>query len=200
MKKIVTAIAFVLLCSGAYAQFNQGRILAGGSVGFSATTLKFKTNSATTTDSHSTSLSIAPNAGYFVIDNLAVGAGLDLSTSSVKGDGTDNSKLTSTSFTLTPFVRYYLDQGIFFQGQVGFGSESSKYKPTQSNTTTTTKNGVFNWALAAGYAYFLNDFVAVEPMVGYSVDAAKNKDTDTKRINSGLFIRVGFQVYLGARK
>lgn len=199
MKKIVTLIAFALICSGAYAQFNKGRYLVGGSLGFSATTSKTKTNSATNTNSHSTSLYVSPDAGYFIIDNVAVGASLNLSTSSTKGDGTDNSKTTSTNFTLTPMARYYLDQGIFFHGQVGFGSASTKYKATGSNTTTTTKYGVFNWAVAAGYAYFLNDYVAVEPMVGYSSDSFKNKDADVKGIDSGIFIRVGLQIYLGAR-
>jgi outer membrane protein len=199
MKKIVTVIALALICSGAYAQFNQGRYLVGGAVGFSATTGKAKSNSATSTIGHYTSFSVNPNVGYFVIDNLAVGAGLGLGVSTSKGDGNDNSKHTNTKFTLTPFARYYLDPGIFFQAQVGFGSESDKDKNNGSNTTTTTKYGVFNWALAAGYAYFLNDYVAIEPMVGFKSESLKNKDADVKGIDSGLFINIGLQVYLGAR-
>ena len=199
MKKIVTVIALALICSGAYAQFNQGRYLAGGSVGFSATTSKAKTDAATSTYLHSTSFNISPDIGYFVIDNLAVGAALNLSSSTSKGDGNDNSKTTLTNFSLTPFARYYLSQGIFFQGQVGFGTGSRKEKENGSNTTTTTKHGVFDWALSAGYAYFLNDFVAIEPMVGYGSSADKYKDPDIKDISSGLFINVGLQVYLGAR-
>jgi hypothetical protein len=199
MKKIITVLAFALICSGAFAQFNQGRYLVGGSLGFSTTTSKSKTDNSTNTQSHSTSFFLSPNVGYFVIDNLAVGAGLGLSVGTSKGDGNNTSKNTSTSVTLSPFVRYYLDQGIFFQGQVGFGSSSNKYKETGSNTTITTKNGVFNWALAAGYAYFLNDFVAVEPMVGFRSQSSKNKDLDVKSINSGIFLNVGLQVYLGPR-
>ncbi len=199
MKKIITVFAFALICSGAFAQFNQGRYLVGGSVGFSATTSKAKNDNATSTLSRSTSLSFSPNAGYFVIDNLAVGAALNLSTNTTKDDGNNADKTTSTTFSLTPFVRYYLDPGIFFQGQVGFGSSSYKSKETGSNTTVTTKYGVFNWALAAGYAYFLNDFVAIEPMVGYGSDSFKNSDADVKLVDSGLFINIGLQVYLGAR-
>ncbi|HMJ68351.1 MAG TPA: outer membrane beta-barrel protein [Cyclobacteriaceae bacterium] len=199
MKKIVTIIAFALICSGAFAQFNQGRYLVGGSLGFSATTTKAKSDNATNTLSHHTDLFVSPDIGYFVIDNLAVGAGLGLSVGSTKGDGNDNSKTTSTTFTLSPFVRYYLDPGVFFQGQVGFGSESEKRKATGSNTTVTTKYGVFNWSLAAGYAYFLNDFVAIEPMVGFRSNSLKDSDADVKYLNGGIFINVGFQIYLGPR-
>lgn len=199
MKKIITLFAFALICSGAFAQFNQGRYLVGGSIGFSANTSKSKTNSATNTTGHSTNFYLSPDAGYFIIDNLAVGAGLGLTSSSSKGDGNDDSKNTTTSFSLSPFARYYLDPGIFFQGQIGFGSSSNKYKPDGTGTTITTKAGVFDWSLAAGYAYFLNDYVAVEPMVGYSSRVSNYKDSDTKGINSGLFINVSLQVYLGAR-
>jgi hypothetical protein len=199
MKKIVTLFAFALICSGAFAQFNQGRYLVGGSLGFSATTGKSKTDNATNTNSHTTTIFVSPDAGYFIMDNLAVGAGLSLTSSTEKGDGTYNYKQTTTMFTLSPFARYYLDQGIFFQGQVGFGSLSYKNKPDNSNTTTTTKYGVFNWAIGAGYAYFLNDFVAIEPMIGYKSDALKNKDADVKGIDSGIFLNIGLQVYLGAR-
>jgi hypothetical protein len=199
MKKIITVIALALICSGAYAQFNQGRYLVGGSIGFSTSTTKLKNDNATNTLAHSTSFSVTPDVGYFVIDNLAVGAGLGLTVDASKGDGNDNSKHTETAFTLSPFVRYYLDQGIFFQGQVGFGSQSNKDKGNGSNTTTTTKLGVFNWALAAGYAYFLNDYVAIEPTVGYGSNSLKNKDADVKQISNGLFINIGFQIYLGAR-
>lgn len=199
MKKIVTIFALALICSGAYAQFNQGRILAGGAIGFSATTTKAKSNSATNTLYHNTSFTVMPNVGYFVIDKLAVGAGLGLGVHSQKGDGNSNYKSTNTSFALTPFARYYLDPGIFFQAQVGFGSESDKTKLDGSNTTTTTKYGVFDWAVAAGYAYFLNDNVAIEPMIGFKSHSLNDKDADVKAIESGLFINIGFQVYLGAR-
>lgn len=199
MKKIVTLLAFALICSGAYAQFNKGRILAGGSVAFSALTGKTKDNNSTSTNSHTTSFNISPDVGYFIIDNVAVGGMLNLSTWSRKGDGDDDSKQSQTEFTLTPFGRYYLDQGIFFQGQVGFGSRTDKYKLDNSNTTVSTKYGVLNWAIGAGYAYFLNDNVAVEPIVGFTSSSYKNKDADVKSIESGIFLRIALQVYLGAR-
>ncbi|MEJ0033620.1 MAG: outer membrane beta-barrel protein [Bacteroidota bacterium] len=199
MKRIVTVLAFALICSGAYAQFNQGRWLAGGSVGLSTNTNKFETTNSTTTNSNSVNFSISPDVGYFVIDNLAVGAALDLSASSTKNKGTGGGKSSSSSVTLAPFVRYYY-QNYFAQLQVGFGSGSSKYTPDNSTTAIKTKDGLFGWGLAAGYAYFLNDYVAIEPMVGYASNSSKDKDTDNKNINGGLFIKAGFQIYLGPRK
>lgn len=196
MKKIVTAIAFVLLCSGAYAQFNQGRILAGGSVGFQSQTVKREVNGASNTAGKYNQINFNPKVGYFVIDNLAVGLGVDLASATFKAEGSNN-KNTQSAFTVTPFVRYYLDMGLFFQGQVGFGNQ--KDKTVADNTTTTTKNNVLDWALGVGYAYFLNDHVAIEPIVYYGSHAEKRDNPDVKDTYAGLGINVGLQVYLGAR-
>lgn len=199
MKKLVIVLALALISSGAFAQFNKGRYLVGGSLGFQAYSNKAKAASTTTTSSHSTDFSLAPSAGYFIIDNLAVGASLNLGAGSDKGTGTNPGKSTSTSIGLSPFVRYYLSQGIFFQGQIGVGSEKTKDTPSGSSTSTTTKYNTSNWSLAAGYAYFLNDYVAVEPLIGYGANAQKVSNPDVKYSQPGFFLRVGFQVYLGAR-
>jgi hypothetical protein len=199
MKRIFIVLVLAMISSGAFAQFNKGRYLVGGGLSFQTYANKTKAGSTTNTGAHSTDFTLSPDAGYFVIDNLAVGASLNLGAGSTKGTGTNPSKTSSTSIGLSPFVRYYLSQGIFFQGQIGFGSEKSKDTPGGSTTTTTTKYNTSNWSLGAGYAYFLNDFVAVEPMIGYGANAQKTSNPDIKYSYPGLFIKVGFQVYLGAR-
>lgn len=197
MKKLFITSMIALMCSSAFAQFQKGRILAGGNVGFSATTYKVKDNNSTSTVSKTTTFNFSPKAGYFFIDNFAAGAGLNLSTSSTKYDGTDD-KNTYNTFTITPFARYYLDPGIFFQGQFGIGPGSNKDK--NGNTTTTTKFTASEWSLGVGYAYFLNDNVAIEPLVSYGANSRKFKSPDVKDVTSGLFINIGLQVYLDRKK
>ncbi len=197
MKKIILVALTLFTFTGiSLAQFEQGRILAGGSIGFSTNTNKSKVNNTTTTNSKSASFNFNPKAGYFIINNLAVGAGLDLGVSSYKQEGATH-KSTGSSIAIDPFVRYYLKQGIFFQGQFGVGSSKSKYY--YGNTPYTDKYNTTNWSLAAGYALFLNNNVAIEPMVGYRSDTDKPKGSDNKTINGGLFVNVGFQIYLGKK-
>ena len=90
-------------------------------------------------------------------------------------------------------VRYYLPQNIFFHGEFGLGSSKSKNEPNNAES----KSSVFSWGVATGYALFLNNNVAIEPMLGYGATSYKDKDTKDKDINNGFFIQVGFQVYLG---
>ena len=196
MKRIVTIFALAMICSGAFAQFNQGRYLVGGGLSLSATTEKLDNGTTTTTQGKSTSFALSPSAGYFVIDNLAVGAALDMSVSSFKADGSSN-KSSTTQTTFNPFVRYYLDPGIFFQGRVGFGGATDKN--TTGSTTTTTKFNVFTWDIGAGYAYFLNDYVAIEPLIKYGTTTYKAKSGNNKDKNAGIGFSIGLQVYLGPR-
>lgn len=197
MKKIVTVIALALICSGAYAQFNQGRILAGGGIGFSTATHKAEVNNTTSTLGKSTTFTFNPKAGYFIIDNLAVGLGFDIASETLKPEGTSG-KSGNSDFALGPFVRYYLQPGVFFQGAVSFGGHTDK--AINGNTTTTTKYNAFNWDLGVGYAYFLNDYVAIEPMVLYGMQTLKGKEDNSGKLKtSGLSVNLGFQIYLGAR-
>jgi hypothetical protein len=52
---------------------------------------------------------------HWVIDQLAVGGGIGISTNSYKEDDTDFKSVTH-EFTIQPMARYYLQPGIFFQG------------------------------------------------------------------------------------
>ena len=194
--KTITILAVMMLGAlGAFAQFSQGRMMVGGSAEFSTETEKRKSGGTSVTQGRWTSFSLAPRFGYFVIDNLAVGAGLGLSLAKWADDADNDDDYTYTSIQFQPFVRYYLPQGIFFQGQVGIGSSNYNY-----NNTTDYKSGVASIALSAGYALFLSDNVAVEPLIGYRSTSSKNKQTEVKDIDSGIFLQIGFQIYLGNKE
>lgn len=195
MKKVFFVASFMIAAvTAGLAQFNQGNFLVGGSssLGIGFDTEKSKSNGSTSTDGKTTSFSLMPSAGYFFMDNLAVGAGIGLSTSTYKPDGSD-SKFNESSITLSPFARYYFDK-IYVQGAFQFGTQKSKF--TSGGSTETSKEGISGWSLAGGYAIMLNESVALEPQVGYQSIGYKDKDSDTKDITSGLFLRLGIFVYL----
>jgi hypothetical protein len=194
MKKSVLIVCMFCISVASYSQFEQGTILAGGSVNFSTITEKYKTGSTTVTNGNTTSFSFMPQGGYFVIDNLAVGAGINLAFSKYKPDNDQLSYLEykTSTIQLSPFARYYL-QKVFFQGQVGFGSAKSEDYEGDDD-----KFSVMSWSLGVGYAAFLSDDVAIEPSIVYGSQSRKLKDSDPvyKDIDGGLLLSVGLQVYL----
>lgn len=195
MKKITILAIMMFGALGAFAQFNQGRMLVGGSVGFNVSTDKYKSNGTSVTNGKATSFSLAPQFGYFVINNLAVGAAVDLSLYKWTDEFDNDDDYTQTSIALQPFVRYYLPQGIFFQAQAGIGTSKSKF-----GNNNDSKYNTSSFALSAGYALFLTDNVSVEPILGFRIAGEKDKDSDVKNIDSGIFLRVGFQIYLGNKE
>jgi hypothetical protein len=173
MRKMVqTGILFfvfsIALVVGVQAQTEKGDWLVGGILDLN-------------TSSENTSFQFSPNAGYFVINNLAVGANLQISYDKL-------GSLKVNSFGVGPFVRYYFtDAKIkpFFTGDMNFLN-----RKITTNIGSNTESA-FNYFLGGGAAIFINENVAIEGILGY--DHTKVSDEDG---SGGLRLRVGFQVYL----
>ena len=193
MKKFVMVLLASCLAAGAYAQFEKGTMMVGGSFGADFKTNKTKYDGNTYTNGKYVNVTFDPQFGIFVINNLAIGGGLGMSTSAYKDDDSDYKEVTN-EFTIQPMVRYYLQPGVFFQGKMMFGG--AKTKVTDDGPTDNTEYAVNGWSLAAGYAFFLNNVVAIEPQLGYAAKGYRNKDNDVKSVDGGVFLRVGFQIYL----
>jgi long-subunit fatty acid transport protein len=191
MKRVFFAFAIVIFCTvGAVAQTEQGLMLVGGSLGFSTTTQETMYGGQSYGEQKITTFEVTPRFGYFVTDALAVGLGLELTSSTIKYEGSD-SKQKESSTAISPFVRYYLPMGLFGQGEVGFGS--AKYEGEGEY-----KAKLFQWGVGVGYAIFLNDNVAIEPLVSYGARTEKDSNnSDNKDEYSGIMLNVGFSIYLG---
>jgi hypothetical protein len=134
------------------------------------------------TAKNNTGIEFSPNAGYFIIDNLAIGAKMIISYNQL-GD------LKVTSFGAGPFMRYYFTAAKikpFFAAE--FDYQNQKFS---TGTGSSTENA-FNYFLGGGAAFFINENVAIEAILGYGHTSVKNDEG-----SGGLNFRVGFQVYLG---
>lgn len=170
-------------------------MMVGGSVGLETSNVKLRGNGVTRDQYKSTYFYLEPQVGFFVIDNLAIGGGLGVGVGGTKySDQQGGGKSTGTQITVEPFARYYLPQNIFFQGKFLVGTMTSKWK--DDGETDKTSYSMTGFSVSAGYAIMLNDNVAIEPQLGYGLTSEKNKDTDVKELDGGLFLRAGFQIYL----
>ena len=190
MKKLFIAILMLITSATTHAQFNKGRKLIGGQVSFST---------SPDSDYKSTYFELTPQFGYFIANNLAVGAGVNY----YRQNNSDS--YLSTSLQIEPFVRYYFKPGIFVQGSYGLGPGKVRTNfPTNTGQSTSERlYNVSSWVGSVGYALFLNDHVAIEPLLGYKWRTVNYKATDSnpseKNTNSSLYFQVGLQVYLGKR-
>ncbi|MEP7376098.1 MAG: hypothetical protein ABI675_22065 [Chitinophagaceae bacterium] len=155
MKKVIlVAVILVAGIISANAQTEKKTVLLGGNLSFQ-------------TSDGASYFTASPNVGYFVANNLAVGARLNLFT----GEG-------NTAWAVGPFVRGYFagsDKGKFFaeaSGNVG-GADG-----------VDTEVG---FGAGAGYAIFLNKSIALELGANYTKTGSAE----------GIFgLGVGFQIHL----
>ncbi|NIK73398.1 hypothetical protein FHS56_000884 [Thermonema lapsum] len=183
MKKVWLLLA-CLWSTAALAQISQGTILAGGSFGINSGkeyTEERNNNVIIRTEKKFTELNFNPSVGVFVSDEVALGLAMDIFTRNADG------KHEYTTVGVGPFARFYLPMKLFFEGYVGYASQKIG------------KNKVYNglgYSLGAGFAFFVNNHVAIEPALrfrGYALSNADDRDLSYGR--NGLLIGVGLQTY-----
>lgn len=182
MKKLLAfALMFTLVFAvSASAQdfFDQGLIEIGGSVGFSSSSGDLYENAA---GDGSTSMNFSPMGGYFVIDNLSVGAVISYS-SYGQGD------YSSSSTMFGPVFEYYYSE-MMGPGYI-YGSVS--YMLTGSSWDDGTNSGDASGSqirVAPGYFVPVNDKVGLTAELFYSID-----DSDGTG-GSVMGLTVGFKVF-----
>jgi hypothetical protein len=171
MKKILSCLLMTLLVS-AYvnAQTEKGDWMVGGGLSFNTT-------------EGNTFFSLQPSAGHFFAKGFVAGASLGFSTSKF-GDE------RSTSWGIGPFARYYfeLKQPVFKPFvHAGFNVESSRSKVMGIKQTNTGRS----FLVGLGGAYFINNNVAIDGLMGYNHTKVENYEG-----NGGFLFRIGFQVHL----
>jgi hypothetical protein len=172
MKKFIAASLLIVLFSSSHGQTDKGDWMVGGGLRLN-------------TSDNNTEIAFQPNAGLFVIENLAIGANISFDYSK-SGDN------KVTSFGIGPFARYYFTTANvrpLFHTSLNY--LSSKLK---TPVISSTNNGL-NYFLGGGAAIFVSDQVSLDILMGY--DHTKYKDFDG---SGGFALTIGFQVYLLRRQ
>ncbi len=174
MKNLILFFGFFLTITAAYAQTMKGSFLVGGNL------------AGLSLNKQSASISIAPQGGWFVADNFALGLSIPVSYSRFNGSVSQSS---STSFGISPFVRYYFRGGKlrpFVAAFYSFQQNNSTFTSGGDESKSTGRSSIAG--ASAGVAYFITDSVGLEATLnGY------------QSFDPGLFtfnVNLGFQIYL----
>lgn len=220
MKKQALIITFAVLTASSTiltAQTTKGKFLLGelsyieflgngvlGSTNFGYTTFQNKSDGGNSDDSKDKmfSVNIVPRAGYFIIENLAVGLDVFLATESHKAMD-DAYKSTSTFFAAGPFVRYYIPTKKvlpFTEVNYSIGSRTGKTE-FDGNEPSTYKYGIQLYGAGLGLAVPLGAKVTFDVLAGYHAYVIKDMEDNynNERLVAGTVgLKLGFTVYLGA--
>ena len=194
MKKLFTFIAVSLSAYHAYSQTQAGNMMLGGSV-------SIYSQGVEGSDASYSQFSFSPSFGYFIQENLAIGASLNLGSST---DDNIASKTVMTNFGIGPFVRYYKftsneDFAFFGQAQVLFST--GKVDDTPGGEVSTSG---LAFTLSPGFSYFATPHWAIDFSVtalsisSYdpNTDSDNNKST-TINFNLSMAPSLGIRYHFG---
>lgn len=175
---VLTMLATVFSLSAA-AQFEKGRILLGGAsnLGFSSG----KTDSDQ--DDNEVNFNLDLKVGYFVIDNLNAGLGIDFA-SFKEGDA------SISSLGVGPYLRYYFPFKMFGELSYAFGSQKIDFGDGDATASTG------DLGITVGYAIMVTDRFAVEPSFGFHATSYKPEEGDTST-GSNVALNIGLTLFLG---
>ena len=194
MKKIlITFIAITCVTLSMSAQTEKGKFIISGST---AADLSYVSEDiiGDSGGDIKLNLNISPAVGYFVIDNLVIGA--QASFAYLDSDLNDK----STQFTFMPTAQYYLPFGSVLRPsiQVGAGYVNlSQSVPISNNSTSRHSFGGFTWATAVGLSYFINNSISLDLGVQYAdINASYSGNTSVKVKTKGIGGTIGISLYL----
>ncbi|WP_421752393.1 outer membrane beta-barrel protein [Croceimicrobium sp.] len=214
MKKTII-LSLCLLCSiGLQAQIEKGSFITGlgsqigllgagnNSLGFGTWTINYKSDHPDFDEPDPNkllSIYLSPRLGYFIINNLAVGANVNYSYQ--KEVIPDLATFRRNSYTIGPFVRYYYPLERFWPfAEVGFGfgaiNENANLETADDEVT---RSSVFAFNLAAGMAFPLNEKLNLD--LGLSYGRSTFKLTDDNPFNyrsvvGGINLQLGLSIFL----
>jgi hypothetical protein len=183
MKKLLTVFLLAISLS-TFSQIKkpitEGNIIISGSG--SLQSYRGETITGNTVSKRSVfALNLSPGAGYFIIDNFALGANI---TGSYYKQGLNK----YYTLGIGPWARYYFDEGIFVKAETNFilfhgmGSNDSRQR-------------TYSIAPGVGYAWFLNQKVSLEPCLSYIFSHTRYSSDFNEKLNN-LQLEVRLSIFL----
>lgn len=181
MKKIIALLMLATsVASVSHAQLQKGNVLVGGDIA----------NFSLGLDKGSYfQVDIAPKAAWFIKDNIAVGAYVNLGLITAKNSN------TQTNYGVGALARYYAGANqvntdaflkhtrLFVEGNVGIEGNNVSHGPST--------NGL-GLGIGPGIAYFITPNVGLETLLKYNGIVGFGSAGSTNAIK----LNVGFQIYL----
>ncbi|MEE4115698.1 MAG: outer membrane beta-barrel protein [Marinilabiliaceae bacterium] len=221
MKKIL--IAAILLTAGAmavHAQYAKGAVMlgvssslnlvsSGSGPGGQIMTLGFSNISHTegfdgndfTNESKASHINFTPRGGYFIIDNLAAGAGINFGRSALTEDVDGEYTETQTLVAFEPFVRYYYPLSSiapFCEIKGALGSINDKIESDGSDPFE-NKHRLSSFGVGVGASIPVGMNASFDVIAGYNLINTKYEEDLYKVTNKigTIGIEFGFRVFIG---
>lgn len=174
-------IGCMLMFSSIKAQIQQGNVMVGGNIANMNLSLD---------NGGGFNMTLSPKAGWFIRNNLALGAYIDFGLTTAKGIK------PSTSYGIGALGRYYVnDPNINVLRKTRFFGEATVGIEGVNPSTGDNTNGL-GMSVGPGIAYFVTPNIGLEGLVKYRGIVGFGSSPASSNLVFGL----GFQIYLSRGK
>jgi hypothetical protein len=210
MKRLLPIFIFILISLFAYSQdqsgiikpIKKGNLIIGGDLKFDGSGKSDEVNYPAMppiSDYKSTqiSFSVSPDFGYFVTDGLVIGVSPAFQYTYSKTRSLTgiiiNPKVNSFGLGGYIFIKYYLENCIFFEFETGYMHDWSS-----SNGFDKATSDVYSFIPGIGYAIFINPKVSIEPKINYEFNrfTMKSVSMSDKQTSNSISFSVAFTMFL----
>ena len=198
------AVLLIALTSSitSFSQTSKGMFIISGSTGlqFGSNNVKLTKDGNTQAEYDESSFSFIPSAGYFVVDNLALGLSCAFlqNTTKYKNDNKNTLSSTLISPTLQYFfpiagkLRPYVKIGLGYLSQTDKKETVTKY----ITTTSTRSSDGMALSLGGGISYFATRNISIDLGLLYTQSTLTDNDDDRYEIKqSNLGGSMGISLY-----
>ena len=142
-------------------------------------------------------IAITPTFGYFIADKLAFGLSFSYFNRNDNGDPAVSGQRTTLSMTVSPFVRYYMNDKLFISGGFSMGSGKTTTKMDGMDDVV-EENSSFGLNVGTGLSLMWGERVAIEP--AFVISSSNSKSTDNNSTVDGpSYLTAGFSIGLSLR-
>jgi len=151
--------------------------------------------------------SLTPTVGFFITDNMMVGTGFAMGSSSEEDE---DWKYESSGMTLSPFARVYFAGPLYASAGIAITSSSSSqdYDDGTNSNKDEHNTSTFGFNAGIGYSLMWNDRVCIEPSFGIATASGSSSssnnnngtvtETDSDAPSTfGMAIGLGINIRLG---
>jgi hypothetical protein len=199
MRCLTFISVLVLISCYSSAQTQKGKFLieAGSNLSLTFANSSYDSGNGQQQKSNSTQFAIQFGLGYFLFNNFAFGVE-PMFTYYTNKDISSGSKLTSTSYTVGPMVRYYIGTSKvkpLVQANAGWTFGDSKFALLNSETKTTG----LKYGGGVGVGIFISQSISLNGILDYQYTTTKTTDSNSNKTtqNIGAFDFIaGFTIFL----
>jgi hypothetical protein len=174
-------LPFVLFSCFSIAQTQKGKFLmeAGSNLSSTFANDSYDSGNGQLQKSKNNQYNVQVGIGYFIFGNFVIGVEPMLKYNITKGS---DDKLTSTNLSVGPLLRYYVGKSKIkplVQANLGFLSGNSKY--TSIALSSNSKSNGLSYGGGLGVAFFANESISFDGIIGYSYSTTKNTDNNSNK-------------------